>query len=281
MKMHPVSVIISFYRRADFLERVIASLEIQTFKDFEVIISDDGSPRDVVTKVKGLLTAGGLACQHVWHEDDGWRKNIILNKSVVASRGNYLIFIDGDCVLHERFVEEHYTMRKHGVVRAGRRVNLSPRVSEALSPERIRGGYLGWRILLDLLGDSVRKQARDLEQGVYLRYGFLRTRLNERDRGIKGCNFSLFKDDLLAVNGFDERFLEPAVGEDTDLEARLRRNGMTIRGIRNQAIQYHLYHRQLPRESEIHTIYEENNANAVTYTPFGISRRVSGDPGET
>ena len=74
------------------------------------------------------------------------------------------------------------------------------------------------------------------------------------------------------MNGFDERFDQPAYGEDTDLEARLRRNGIQFLGIRNQAIQYHLYHKQLPRPDSNRIIFEENNKLQVTFTPFGINK---------
>ena len=95
--MYKASLIISFYKKFDFLQPVIDSLEIQTENDFEVIISDDGSPENVVNEVKERLVKSQLNFQYVWHDDKGWRKNKILNKSVVKSKSDFLIFIDGDC----------------------------------------------------------------------------------------------------------------------------------------------------------------------------------------
>lgn len=270
--MYKASLIISFYKKVDFLKPVIESLTTQTEKDFEVIVSDDGSPEEVVREVKDMLSKTNLNYEYIWHDDHGWRKNVVLNKSVVRSKSEYLIFIDGDCILHKRFVEEHINMASAGVVRAGRRVNLSPRVSKKILDGRVSQRYFGLPVLYDLIPDSLKKRARDVEQGVYIKNNRISSLLNDKDRSIKGCNFSIYKRDLLGVNGYDERFDLPTYGEDVDLEARLRRNGIKFLGIRNQAIQYHLYHRQLPRDINNKDIYDENNANGVTYTPYGITQ---------
>ena len=270
--MFKASLVISFYKKVEFLKPVIDSLMLQTEKNFELIISDDGSPDEVVKQVKDLLSKSDLNYAYVWHEDQGWRKNIILNKSVVQSKSDFLIFIDGDCILHKRFVEEHVRMANRGVVRAGRRVNLSNRVSKKILAGVVTSHYYGFPILLDLLPDSIRKKARDIEQGIYFKSGWVRSFLNNKDKSIKGCNFSIYKQDLIDVNGYDERYNRPSLGEDTDLEARLRRNGVKFLGIRNQAIQYHLYHQQLSRHDNNIDIYNENNRNGVTYTSFGINQ---------
>jgi len=223
--------------------------------------------------VKQLLEDAGLRYQYIWHEDNGWQKNMILNKSIVASQSDYIVFIDGDCLLQKHFVEEHYKNRAINHMLVGRRVNLSSRVSEKLNPKIIKNGYLGTRLLLDLLFESIIGKAKDLEQGFYFKNKRLIAWINAKDRKLKGCNFSIHKQDLLAVNGFDERFYLPAAGEDTDLDARLRRNGVKGKGLRNLAIQYHLFHSALERHPDRYFYYDENNANEVTYTPYGIDKK--------
>src|SRR5690606_23558383 len=101
-----------------------------------------------------------------------------------------------------------------------------------------------------------------------------RSMFNKSRRGVLGSNFSLHKSCLLAVNGFDERYVNPAVGEDTDIERRLLRNGSTIKTLKFAGIQYHLYHKKLERKnySESMKILEENDKGNVTYTPFGIEQ---------
>jgi glycosyltransferase involved in cell wall biosynthesis len=267
-----ISLIISVYNKIESLKLVLSSLELQSFKEFEVILSDDGSNHESVSEINDLIGSYSFTLKHVWHPDDGWKKNVILNKSILASDSSYLIFIDGDCILHHKFIQEHHLAKEIKTVITGRRVNLSKKVSTKLSNELISNGYLNSKILRESFWDSINSKARDLEQGVYIKADLVRNFLNRKDKGILGSNFSLFKQDLLDVNGFDERFVHPAAGEDTDIEARLRRNGLQVKTIRNQAVQYHLYHKQLPRNKERLVYLDENNENKITFTPFGIKK---------
>lgn len=265
-----VSLIIAFYNDPGNLKLILPSLELQTCPSFEVILADDGSSEEMVGEIQEMIRNSSLNIRHIWHEDRGWRKNIILNKAVVESRSDYLVFIDGDCILHPRCLEEHFHHKKKKWIIAGRRVNLSPGFSAGLTPERIRNGILwGWS-LPALVWKNRKHENAHLENAFYFRNSFLRSRINKKDKGVLGSHFSLFREDLLAVNGFDERFLSPAVGEDTDLELRLRRNGMKVRTLKHIAIQYHLYHKKLPREKRNLGILEENNRKGITHTPYGI-----------
>ncbi|HEC43243.1 MAG TPA: glycosyltransferase [Bacteroides sp.] len=267
-----LSLIISFYNKLDNLRLILASLELQSFSDFEVIIADDGSSGKVTAELEDIIQSNKINIRHVWHEDDGWRKNIILNKAIVASRSDYLVFIDGDCILHQRCLEEHYSHRMEKWIIAGRRVNLSPRLSDEITPSKITKGRLWGSYMLRMAWDSLRNKNIHSENAIYLRSPFLRSRINRKDKGVLGSHFSLYKKDIMEVNGFDERFLHPAVGEDTDLEFRLRRNGMKVQTLKHIAIQYHLYHAILPREESNLRIMEENNMQEVTYTPYGIRK---------
>ncbi len=97
--MNPgISLIISFYKNIDWLKLIITALQHQSFTDFEVIISDDGSPSKIIHEAKELLSLSCLNYQYVWHEDTGFRKTKILNQAVVDSKSDYLVFLDGDCV---------------------------------------------------------------------------------------------------------------------------------------------------------------------------------------
>lgn len=265
-----ISIIISIYNKIDLLLLVLKSLELQTYKNFEVILSDDGSNNDSISKIKEFEMAYKFNIKHIWHPDNGWNKNAILNKSIMAADSGYIIFVDGDCLLHHKFIEEHYINKEPNKILAGRRVNLSKRVSEKLSLKLIGEGYLNNNILKGSIWDSLKADAKDVEQGIFIKSPLIRRYLNRKDKGILGSNFSVAKQDLLVVNGFDERFFYPAAGEDTDIEARLRRSGLTVKTIRNQAIQYHLYHKALPRAEERLVYLDENNANEVIFTPFGI-----------
>ena len=116
MKDFAVSLVISFYNGIDYLKLILAALARQSFKDFEVIIADDGSREEVVDEVKKMIAETRLSIQHLWHEDAGFRKTRIFNQAVVRSRSSYLVFMDGDCIPHFRFIEEHYKNRAEKVL---------------------------------------------------------------------------------------------------------------------------------------------------------------------
>jgi glycosyltransferase involved in cell wall biosynthesis len=267
-----LSLIISFYNKLDNLRLILASLKLQSFSDFEVMIADDGSSEKVTRELEDIIQNADIRIRHIWHEDMGWRKNIILNNAIVACHSDYLVFIDGDCILHPRCLEEHYNLRRKNWIIAGRRVNLSPSLSAGLTPRKVNEGRLWGSSMIKMACDSFRHENTHFENAIYIRNPLIRSRINKKDKGVLGSHFSLFKDDIMAVNGFDERFLHPAVGEDTDLELRLRRNGMKVQTLKHIAIQYHLYHKTLPREESNLRIMEKNNLEGVIYTPHGIRK---------
>lgn len=264
------SLIISFYKKIEVLKLVLAALELQTIRDFEVIIADDGSPSDTVDQIRILQTTSPLKIRHIWHEDLGFRKTIILNESIRKSKSDYLIFIDGDCIPHDRFVEAHLEHRSPGVVLAGRRVNLSEKLSRELTVDGIRRGFLKGFFTARILLDGTIGQSTHVEKAIYIGASWLRALVDGKDSGILGCNFSIHKKDLLDINGFDERYLAPGIGEDSDISVRLRWNGVKIRSIKTSAIQYHMYHRLLDRSTVNDQIYEQVVREHLIFTPYGI-----------
>jgi glycosyltransferase involved in cell wall biosynthesis len=271
--MPRASVIISVYNNIHFLRLVLAGFERQTERDFEIIISDDGSGRPFVEAVEALAAAGPLNIRHVWHPDEGFRKNRILNRSIQAATAPYLIFVDGDCIPHPEFVAEHLRHAEKGVCLAGRRVDLSPGITAGLTPERVSAGVLqSPGMLLRMFGDYFRMRLFHVMNGVYVRNLLLRRFFNRKDRGLLGANFSLFKEDILAVNGFDERYNAPTFGEDSDIELRLRLHGIRFRSLLSIAVQYHCHHPLLPRPESSYRQYLQAMEEQRAYTPYGIVR---------
>lgn len=267
------SLIISFYKNIHALKVILAALELQSFKEFEVIIADDGSPAGITEEIARMRECSPFPLKHTWHEDRGFRKTTILNKAAHESESPYIIFMDGDCIPHRRFIEGHVREREAGAVLAGRRVNLSARLSQKLEAGKVRGGYLGSpRFLGSLLIDGVFGKSNHVEKGLYLSIPFLKRAMNRKDAGVLGCNFSLWKEDFLDINGFDERYLAPAVGEDTDIETRLRWNNIRVKTVKNIAIQYHLHHRQQERMPVNQEIYAEVLRSGKAFTPYGINK---------
>lgn len=240
-----LSLIVAVYNKPTLLRYVFAALARQSFTDFEVIIADDGSGPDIREVVAEATALYGFPIVHLWHEDAGWRKNIMLNNAIRASRADWLVFTDGDCLPSKHFLLDHWNEREKHHALLGRRVETSERWANALTLRKIQTGefeHFGWAEWMDgLRGKSLR-----VEDGIRIPSLFLRTILLRKVHGMLGCNFSVARRHLEAINGFDEVYDGPGCGEDSDVQYRLSLIGVTGKSMRNLAIQYHVWH---PRQA--------------------------------
>jgi len=269
--MYKTSIIAAFYNRIDYLKLVLAGFDRQTENDFELIIADDGSKEMVVAEIKNLQTAYSFPVKHIWQEDKGFRKNKILNKAISESESDYIIFIDADCIPHRAFVKGHLSYSNKNASLTGRRVNLSQKITNQLSEKNVRAGYLE-KSVIKLITDGLFGESSDVEKGLYLRNKFLLNFFNKKSRGLLGCNFSVFKEDLFKVNGFDERYEAPSIGEDSDIQFRLELAGVKIKSINHAAVQYHLYHKIQERDPKNLQLFEEIKKSKISFTPFGLKK---------
>ena len=268
--MIKASVIISIYNKIDFLELVLAGFEKQSFQDFEIILADDGSSLNSCYKIEEISNNTSLHLTHIWQEDKGFRKNKILNRAIVSAQTEILIFVDGDCIPHPEFVKEHIENLKEKSCNTGRRVNLSEKFSLMLTPEKIKNGYIEKNFLL-LVKDGLIGKSFDVEKGLYFQNKFIRDIFNKKKRGLLGCNFSIHKNDLLEINGFDERYEAPSIGEDSDIQYRLELNNIGINSLNNIAVQYHLYHKLQERPQKNLDLFASVKTAKIFFTPFGIN----------
>jgi glycosyltransferase involved in cell wall biosynthesis len=269
--MVKTSVIAAFYNNIKYLKLVLAGFQRQTEADFELIIADDGSKEEVVKEIEQIASNYSFRIKHIWHPDKGFRKNKILNQAILTSSSDYLIFIDSDCVPHSKFVEEHLNEKQENIVLTGRRVNLSKKITDRLTEENIKEGFLESNSLL-LIDDGFFGKSNYVEKGFYLKNKFLREILNKKYRGLLGCNFSLYKKDILAINGFDERYEAPSIGEDSDIEFRLSLNGLKVKSLNHIAVQYHLYHKLQERLQKNLDLFEDVKKDKLAFTKFGITK---------
>ncbi|MBN1757842.1 MAG: glycosyltransferase [Chitinispirillaceae bacterium] len=235
-----VSLIIAVYKKPDFLEKVFLSCANQTFRDFEIVVADDGSDNQIADVILNYRAVLPMPIRHVWHEDSGFRKTVIANEAVARASGEYLLFIDGDSVLHHRFVERHHRHRRKGTVLAGRRVMLTAEVTAALTNDDIRSRRIErpgfwWNGCL----------RRQRKHGFYIPGSFAIENTFKKRYWIIGANFSMFKENFAAINGYDETITGRG-GEDINLTERVRLAEMPIRTITREALQYHLFHRSDP-----------------------------------
>jgi len=234
------SLIIAIYDNIQFLKVILDSLNYQTEKDFEVIIAEDGENAAVKEFIENYNF--NQPWQHLTHKDEGWRKNRAMNMAIRAAKSDWLIFIDGDCVLHPRFIEMHLRYAGENCILAGKRVKLDEPSSQLLY-EKSSNIKLMQALLLRKLFFGKGK-IRNIEEGIFVSpnglFGFIPKirKLNN----LKGCNMSFSKNAIYAINGFDEDYILPAIGEDFDLTWRFTAAGFKYKSVRNLAVQYHLYH---------------------------------------
>jgi glycosyltransferase involved in cell wall biosynthesis len=258
-----ISVVVAVYRRAEILELVLSSLLDQNFSDFEVVVADDGSGSEILDVIERYRPRFQHPIVHVWHEDQGFRKTIVVNRAVTRATAEYLVFIDGDCILHRRFLERHWKRRRPGQVLTGRRVMLDGELTSKLTVDDVRTRRIErpwfW------LGHCGRN---DCKHGFYAPVlSAVRNRLKQ-DFQVLGSNFSVYKGDFYRVNGYDERIVGRGL-EDNNLCVRFINSGFAVKSVAFEAIQYHCFHASgaIPHSTEF---IEEYRSSRETRTPFGI-----------
>jgi len=237
-----ISVIVPTYNRPKALKLCLLSLASQSIMPYDILIADDGSTaetRDTVLEMQEKLKHV-FPVKHVWHEDIGFRKPKILNETVRQSTADYLIFIDGDCMAHRHFIRSHVENSSPDAILSGKRVEIGKELTKRL----IDSGTILNSFNLRLLWDAAMSRSRKVEEAIIIRNRYLR-HITHRDRitndGVWGCNFSLYKDLFMAINGCDEDFLDGSI-EDNDLGIRVLNQGKQIRSVRGLAIIFHLWH---------------------------------------
>jgi glycosyltransferase involved in cell wall biosynthesis len=233
-----VSLIITSYNRPEYLKKVLQGVLLQRFIPSEILVADDGSDEEtkkVVDEFRGLVACPVL---HVWHEDLGFRAAKIRNEAIKRAAGDYVVFLDGDCVPTPQFISDHLALAEEGHFFQGKRMLLSKESSPLFTASRIGdGGYL-FRLFL----------TRGVSNSHHLLRVPLFPALKSRNlKGMRGCNMGFYRKDLIAVNGFNEDF----VGwgrEDSELAVRLYRYGLTRRTHPFRAVCFHLWHEENARD---------------------------------
>lgn len=234
------TIIVSIYQDIEALEAIFSALEQQSEQRFEVIVSEDGDSPDVL-RYLAKNQSRFPAFQHLSQEDQGFRKNRALNRAIASARSDFLIFIDGDCVPHPRFIASHLRAARPHHVATGRRVELGAEFSR-----RVRSGSLSVSQLasplyyLANLAAIKRDGVKNYEHGIYS--PLVQYLLRNRPIRLVGCNLSAYREDLITINGFDEAYTSAGIGEDSDIELRLTKAGIAITNVKYTALQYHLDH---------------------------------------
>lgn len=244
-KLPSVSVIVAIYDDLEALRLVLKSLLSQSHLPDEIIVTEDAEHPHIKEYIEQLNNNRII---HLVQKDDGWRKERALNNAIKVSNSDYLIFIDGDCVPYHSFVESHIQLSEPNTALCGRRTEPGPSFSTQLrqadlSVEDFQKNYLKNYFALS------KDEVRHYDEGLYFApdsFMFkLIHKMSRKNSHIVGCNWSCYKKDLKMINGYDEDFILPTTGEDTDIERRLQHFGVKMKSCRNAANVIHLYHKKI------------------------------------
>lgn len=228
------TLVITTYNWKEALELVLLSVFKQTILPDEIVIADDGSRADTKELINRMRNISPIPVIHIWQEDKGFRLSKIRNKAIAAATSEYIIQIDGDCVLNKHFIKDHIDMAQKGTFVCGSRTCCSKKFSK----EWLVKKQFQWWKFYPVKGSALNR----------FRLAFLRKYVMVNfPITIKGCNMAFWRSDIITVNGYDEDY-EGWGYEDHDMAFRLNNLGIKQRTLKMGAVMYHLYHREKNRD---------------------------------
>ncbi|MBU6159165.1 MAG: glycosyltransferase family 2 protein [Bacteroidetes bacterium] len=263
------ALIISTYNRADALWLTLLSVVCQTQLPDEIIIADDGSNDSTKNIIDRFKDQYGIDVIHVWHEDNGFRLAAIRNKAIALAKSDYIIQIDGDLILHRKFVADHIKWAKANTFVSGTRCMIAQPLTRQL--------------LLKNEGKTPSPFSKHLSKrynGIHstlISILFYNLSANPNNyKYVLGCNMAFWKKDLLLINGYNESF-EGWGKEDNDLSIRLINAGLKLKFIKFSAIVFHLYHPEATRCAlqKNENLLQESIDKKTTYIESGLSQYIS------
>jgi len=238
-----ISVVVTTYNRPQALSLVLRALLAQHLPPFEILVADDGSTEDTRQTIRQMASQSDVPVRHLWQTDAGFRAAAARNLAVAAAQGELIVFLDGDCIPRPDFLAQHARLAQAGWFVAGSRLLLTKTLTEQVQTQqwpihqwglwtwwvqRLKGQTNRWLPLLNLPGHAWRR------------------RQPQHWQSARTCNMSVWRHDLVAVNGFDESY-QGWGHEDADLAVRLIRHGVNYKNGRFALTVLHLWHAENDR----------------------------------
>jgi glycosyltransferase involved in cell wall biosynthesis len=225
-----LGLIINTHNQPEYLARVLKAVAQQISPPDEVLLADDGSGSETRDVFVAWTAKQPFRCEHIWQENEGFRRSRILNQAIARAQGDYLVFLDGDTVPHPQFIADHRDLAQKSWFVQGHRALIEESAARFFGlghfPEDRRHALLQWQI-------SGLKHA--------FRWPRPLRRARTDLRGIRGCNLGIWRDDLVRTNGYNEAFIGWG-REDSELAVRLMNSGVQRLDVRGRALCYHLWH---------------------------------------
>ncbi len=257
------ALIITTYNWSESLELVLKSVKNQVILPTEVVVADDGSTSETKQLIKHIQSSFPVPLKHVWHEDNGFRRSTILNLAISKSESDYIIHVDGDCILHKNFIGDHLRSVEKETYLYGPRVTiLEPFLNDLFKNKITKFSFFAKEIKrsnknirIPLLGEVIYK------------------RKDELSRKLRGCNLSYWKKDFIKVNGYNEDITGWG-REDSELVIRMMNQGVLGKRLRFKAIVYHIWHKENSKDKFDANDAIQNDAlkNKLTHCKNGIDK---------
>ena len=256
------SLVLSTYNWPEALELVLKSIGNQTFLPREVIVADDGSTEETKNLIDSIKQTFPIPIKHIWHEDNGNRKAVIMNKAIAQAENEYIISIDGDVILHPNFVEDHLRIAEKNVYLYGSRVTIT---KDGL-PEL----YQTKNINFNFLSKGIKKRGRTLRIPLLMETQKKHPNYSSK---MRGCNFSFWKSDFIKVNGYNEEFTGWG-REDSELVLRMHNAGVEAKRLKYGGIVYHIYHKEQSKSflDRNDKIQQKTIQQKLTFVKKGINQ---------
>lgn len=256
-----VSLVVTTYNWEQALDLVLASVERQRVLPAEVLVADDGSGPATRAVVERWSRRLSVPVRHIWQEDRGFRLSASRNRALAAARGEYILMIDGDMVLHPRFVQSHMRFARGGSYVQGGRVKVRESTSR-----RLLGGA---PVPLNVFTPDLGIRARAIHFPWLSRF--------HRGRGgpildTQGCNMAYWLEDAIRVNGFNEDIVGWGY-EDIEFAARMQNAGVARRNFKFGGVAFHLHHGGRPADEHLNRqFFEGVMRDAATWCANGVDK---------
>jgi glycosyltransferase involved in cell wall biosynthesis len=259
-----ISIVITTYNNVSYLQKVLESFLVQTVLPYEILVADDGSTSETASLVEQFRIQAPFDVRHVWQEHKGFRAARIRNEAIKVSSGEYIVLLDGDCIVSRHFVFDHLRLAEPGFFVQGKRVFVQQKAAAKFT-------YKEANSFSALFQYAVNGQITNLHH--LLRIPWLPAVKSQRLKSIKSCNMGFYRQDIFAVNGFNEDY----VGwghEDSDLACRFFKYGLQKKVHAARAICFHLWH-PLFKGDDRENLQRLRNAVASDefFVPNGLMKR--------
>lgn len=234
------ALLISTYNWEEALSLIFKSIQEQTQLPNEILIADDGSGEDTKIIIDKFRQTIPIPIIHVWQEDLGFRKSMILNKTIAQAKADYIIQIDGDCIIHKDFIKDHISNASPNTYLYGSRVNIKAKyIEKVIKTERIKFYFSS---------KEIKNKTRALHISALSKLYKPHTEISSK---LRGCNVSFWKKDFIEINGYSEDF-EGWGMEDSEMIQRMHNNGILAKRLRYAGIVFHMYHKSASRNNVSH-----------------------------